>query len=142
MWTMTPAPPDQHHRLGREFFEAQDRLRGGPDPALVTPGYSATLGGNPAMPLAGHTGFAQGFDAGFPDAHHHIEDVIAADQRIAVRLVITGTHTGNFFGIPPTGKPVRVATQVIMHVEGGKVGRLFGLFDEAGLLRQLGVLTA
>ena len=132
---------DHNRRLGRDFFEAQDRLRGGPDPVLVTPGYTAVLGGNPPMPLAGHAGFAQGFYAGFPDARHDIDQVIATDDRVVVRLAIKATHTGSLFGIPPTGKVVSVTTHVIMHVEDGRVARLFGLFDEAGMLRQMGVLA-
>ena len=92
------------------------------------------------MDRAGHERFAAGFYAGIPDAHHAIGEVFATDSRVAVRFVIHGTHTGSFFGIPPTGRPVRVAANVLLHVADGKVERLFGVFDEAGLLRQLGVL--
>ena len=56
--------------------------------------------------------------------------------------MLHGTNTGTFFGIAATGRPVTVAAHVIMHVAAGKVTRLFGIFDEAGLLRQLGVLPA
>jgi len=126
--------------LGRRFFEEQDRLRGGPAPALCAPGYTAALGGNPPMPREGHEAFARAFYAAFPDMHHTIEDVFDTDDRVAVRFVLRGTHTGSFFGIPPTGRTVTVVANVLMHVADGKVTKLAGVFDEAGMLRQLGVL--
>jgi predicted ester cyclase len=126
--------------LARQFFASQDRRRGGPDPALCAAGYTATIGGAPPMPLAGHDGFAQGFYAGFPDAAHTVDDVFTAGDRIALRFTIRGTHTGNFFGIPATGRPITIVANVLMHAAGGRVTRLAGVFDEAGLLRQIGIL--
>jgi predicted ester cyclase len=104
--------------------------------------YTATLGGNPPMPIAGHQGFAQAFYAGFPDIHHVIEQTIAAADAVVVRFVLHGTHTGSFFGIPPTGRAVTIAANVILHVQDGRVTKLLAVFDEAGLLRQMGVLPA
>ena len=134
--------PDSHdaHDLGRRFFEAQDRLRGGPDPTLCAPGYEAVIGGNPPMNRDGHEQFARGFYQGFPDATHRVSDVFGGGGRLAVRFTLTGTHTGNFFGIPPTGKPISVSAHILLETRGGQVTRLFGIFDEAGLLRQIGVL--
>ena len=131
---------DALRQLGKQFFEEQDRLRGGPAPALCAPHYTATLGGNPAMPREGHEAFARAFYAAFPDLHHVIEDVFATPDRVAVRFVLHGTHTGDFFGIPPTGRPVTVAANVLLQVVNGQVTALAGVFDEAGMLRQLGVL--
>jgi predicted ester cyclase len=132
---------EANRMLGRRFFQEQDRLRGGPAEALCAPEYVAIIGGNPPMNRAGHEGFAIGFYAGFPDASHHIEEVFATGDRVAVRFVIHGTHTGNFFGIPATGRPVVVAANVMMHVAGGRVTMLLAIFDEAGMLRQMGVLN-
>jgi len=132
--------PSNLAALGRSFFAAQDRLRGGPDPALCTTGYQAVLGGHPPMPLAGHQAFATAFYAGFPDIVHTVDEVFATADRIAVRFTLRGTHTGNFFGVPATGKPVIVTANILMHVEGGKVATLFGVFDEVGLLRQIGAI--
>jgi len=126
--------------LGRRFFEEQDRLRGGPAEALCALEYQATLGGNPPMPREGHEGFAKGFYAAFPDMRHEIEEVFATDDRVFVRFVLQGANTGSFFGMPATGRHVTFAAHVVMHVAAGRVTRLLGIFDEAGLLRQLGVL--
>jgi steroid delta-isomerase-like uncharacterized protein len=126
--------------LGRRFFEEQDRLRGGPAPELCTPDYRATLGGSPPIARDGHEAFARAFYAAFPDLRHEIEDVFAAGDRIAVRFVLHGTHTAPFFGIPPTNRAVSAPAHVLMQVADGRIARLAGIFDEAGILRQLGVL--
>ena len=133
---------DANRELGRRFFQEQDRLRGGPAAALCAPAYAAFLGGNPGINREGHEGFARAFYTAFGDMAHDVEDVFATEDRVAVRFVLHGTHTGSFFGIPATGRQVSVAANVLMHLSGGKVAKLLGVFDEAGLLRQLGVLAS
>ena len=141
MSTLTMLDPVAANRdLGRRFFAEQDRVRGGPVPDLCAPEYTATLGGNPPMDLAGHQAFAQAFYAGFPDIAHRVEDVFATGDRVFVRFVLRGTHTGNLFGIPATGRSATIVANVAFHVADGKVTQLTGVFDEAGMLRQLGVL--
>lgn len=127
--------------LGRQFFAEQDRLQGGPAPELCTAGYQAVIGGNPPMDREGHDMFAKAFYGAFPDMRHTVDESFAAGDRLAVRFTLRGTHTAPFFGIPASGRSVSVTANVVMHVQDGKVARLYGAFDEAGLLRQLGVLT-
>jgi predicted ester cyclase len=131
---------EANRALGRRFFEEQDRLQGGPAPELCAADYTAVLGGNPPMNRDGHEGFARAFYSAFPGIRHSIEEVIASEDGVAVRFILHGVHAGSFFAIPPTQKRVTIAANVIMRIEAGKVKRLFGIFDEAGLLRQLGVL--
>ena len=138
---MDPARIAANAQLARAIFAAQDRLRGGPDAQLCAPDYSAELGGHPPMPIEHHQGFALAFYAGFPDLRHDIVDVFATDAAAAVRFVLHGTHTGALFGIPATGCAVRITTNVLLHIRDGQVTRLQGVFDEAGMLRQIGVLA-
>jgi steroid delta-isomerase-like uncharacterized protein len=133
---------DANRELGRRFFAEQDRLRGGPAPALCAPDYEAVLGGAPPVDRTGHEHFAAAFYGAFPDLAHTLEQVIATSDRVAVRFVLTGRHQAAFFGIPATGRAVRVVAHAILHVSDGRVTRLFGVFDEAGLLRQLGILPS
>jgi steroid delta-isomerase-like uncharacterized protein len=128
--------------LGHAFFAEQDRGRGGPSAALCAPTYTVTIGSNPPMDRAGHESFAIGFYAGFPDAMHEIDDVFATNDRAFVRAILRGTHTGSFFGIPATGKTIRVPLHGVFHVRDGVVEKLVAVFDEAGLLRQIGVLPS
>lgn len=128
--------------LGPLFFAEQDRLRGGPAEALCASEYTAQIGGNPPMNLAGHQQFALMFYAAFPDLKHVIEDVVATEDKVAVRFSLHGTQTGAFMGIPATGKPIAVSATAILHVVNGKVTTLHGVFDQVGMLQQLGVLPA
>jgi steroid delta-isomerase-like uncharacterized protein len=140
--TVRDAAQHANERLGRAFFAEQDRLRGGPAEALCATGYSATLGGGPALDRAAHEAFSRAFYAAFPDLEHRIEDVLATAESVVVRFVLHGTHGAEFFGIPATRRSIEVPAHVILHVRAGKVERLLGIFDEAGLLRQLGVLPS
>ena len=69
-----------------------------------------------------------------------MDDVLAADDRVAVRFVLKGTHTGSFMGIAASGRPITVVAHVLMRIVDGKVAELRGIFDEAGPLRQIGAL--
>jgi steroid delta-isomerase-like uncharacterized protein len=125
------------HELGRRFFEAQDRLRGGPDPELCSATYTAQIGGNSPMSLAGHQQFAKLFYGGFPDICHTIDETIAEDDRVVVRFTLRGTHKGDFLGIPPTGKSIEVSAIAILQVVDGHVNRLRAVFDQASMMQQL-----
>jgi steroid delta-isomerase-like uncharacterized protein len=132
---------EANRELGRRFFMEQDRLRGGPAAALCGARYTAHLGGNPAVDREGHEQFARAFYGAFPDMQHRIEQVIADEATAVVRFVIEGTHRAPFFGIPASGRRVAVGAHVILSVQNDRVHELFGIFDEAGLLRQIGALA-
>lgn len=127
-------------RLGRLFFAEQDRLRGGPADALCASEYMAYIGGNPSLNLAGHQQFAAMFYAAFPDLKHTVEDTVATAEKVAVRFTLQGTQTGEFMGIPATGKPMTISAIALLQIADGKVTELRGIFDQLGLLQQLGVL--
>lgn len=131
---------DANKELGRGFFEAQDRLNGGPDLALCAPTYTAHIGSNPPMTRAHHEGFATAFYAAFPDLWHTVDEIAAEDDRVVVRLTIRGTHSANFMGIPTTNKAIEVGLIAILHVANGKVVELRAQFDQMGMMRQPGVI--
>jgi steroid delta-isomerase-like uncharacterized protein len=76
----------------------------------------------------------------FPDAYVTIEDMIAEGDKVAWRYTATGTHQGDLFGIPPTGKSASVPGLVILRYAGGKVAEQWVNFDALGLMQQLGVI--
>lgn len=124
--------------LGPLFFAEQDRLLGGPADELCAPGYTAQIGVNPPMPLAGHQQFARMFYAAFPDLRHVIEDTVAEPDRVAVRFTLHGTQTGDFMGLPATGRTIAVPAIAILRVADGKVTELRAVFDQMGMMQQLG----
>src|SRR3984957_9617511 len=76
--------------------------------------------------------------AGFPDIVFSIQEQIAEDDKVASRFQWTGTHTGEFLGIPATGRPVRVWGIVIDRLEDGRIKDTRIIMDTLGMMAQLG----
>lgn len=76
------------------------------------------------------------------DIHFTIDDIIAEGDTVICRWTSSGTHTGDLLGIPPTGKQATVTGTDIERVENGKLAEGWGVFDQLGLLQQLGVIPA
>jgi steroid delta-isomerase-like uncharacterized protein len=79
--------------------------------------------------------------AGFPDYQTIIDDLIAEADKVAVRITMSGTHTGSFMGIPATGKHVSFTGMYIARIVDGKIVEHWGEEDGVSLLQQLGVLS-
>ena len=78
--------------------------------------------------------------AGFPDMKWTVNEQIAEDEKVVTRFTWTGTHQGNFMGIPPTNKSVEVWGIVIDVVRNGLFSESRIIMDNIGLLQQLGVM--
>jgi len=77
--------------------------------------------------------------AAFPDLQLRIDEQFASGSKVCTAFTLTGTHSGDFLGLPPTGNPVSVTGMIISTVENGQIVSEWELLDEATLLRQLGV---
>jgi predicted ester cyclase len=66
-----------------------------------------------------------------------IEDILAEDDRVDVRLTFTGTHRGAFRDLPPTGRTVRFGAVRIYRLADGMVAETWAHQDSMGLLTQL-----
>ena len=77
---------------------------------------------------------------GFPDYKTVIEDLIAEGDKVAVRIRMSGTHTGSFMGIPSTGKKVEFTGMYIARIENGMIVEHWGEEDGVSLMRQLGAI--
>jgi steroid delta-isomerase-like uncharacterized protein len=78
--------------------------------------------------------------AAFPDQRTTIEDLVAEGDRVAKRWTWRGTQTGEFHGIPPTGRQVTIAGIDILRVADGKIREIWWGYDMLGVLQQLGVM--
>ncbi len=76
---------------------------------------------------------------GFPDIVFSIQEQIAEDDKVASRFEWTGTHKGEFLGIPATGRPVRVWGIVIDRLHDGRIKDTRIIMDTLGMMAQLGV---
>src|SRR5438132_478772 len=69
-----------------------------------------------------------------------IEDMVAEGDRVVVRWTGSGTHTGEFMGIPPTGKSFTIAGIDIHRIEDGRLAEHWHVVDQLSLLQQLGLI--
>jgi steroid delta-isomerase-like uncharacterized protein len=94
-------------------------------------------------PVVGRAAVAQMsgmFYAAFPDLHFEVEREFSCGDQAAICWRGTGTHRGDFAGIPPTGRRVDYHSCMIAQTRDGKIARAWFYFDTGTLLRQLGVL--
>ena len=78
----------------------------------------------------------------FPDLHVAVEDVIAEGDKVVSRNTVTGTHQGEYRGVPPTGKSVTYREIFVMRFAGGRIAEIWGVVDVFSQLRQLGMIPA
>lgn len=77
----------------------------------------------------------------FSDARWQVDDFISQGDKFACRVTFSGKHTGDFMGIAPTGREVKVQHLHFYRVAGGQAKEHWGARDELTLLRQLEVFT-
>ena len=82
------------------------------------------------------------FNQAFTDVRVEVEQLVAEGDRVADRVVVRGTHQGEFMGIPATGKQVVFTSTNINRLAGGKIAEHWGDVDNLGLLQQLGAVPA
>lgn len=77
---------------------------------------------------------------GLPDLHLTIEDLIAEGDKVVSRNVVTGTHQGEYMGLPPTGKSVAYNEIFIVRFANGRIAETWGVVDVLSQMRQLGAI--
>jgi steroid delta-isomerase-like uncharacterized protein len=84
--------------------------------------------------------FLAGFLNAFPDCRFAIDDMIAEGDQVVTKKTFTGTQTGEFAGIPPTGKRVNLQFVDIMRVRDGRIVEHWFSMDQLSFMQQLGVI--
>ena len=108
---------------------------------LFAENYKNTDPANPqSHDLASLKVWAAAIRSAFPDFHVAIEDMIAEQDRVAKRFIVHGTHQGDFFGIPASGKMIAMTGITCYRFQTGKIIECVWSYDMLGLLQQLGVI--
>ena len=84
----------------------------------------------------------EGFRAAFDGFRAEVLDMVAEGDKVVTRKVFHGTHSGEFNGIPPTGRPVEIHVIDIVRVRDGQIVEHWNVVDRLGVLQQLGALAA
>jgi len=90
---------------------------------------------------AGVMEFFRMYLAAFPDLRFVPQDVLASGDKVVARVRVTGTHTGDFMGMPATGKSVDVqAIDIVRFGDDGLGHEHWGVFDALSMMQQLGLV--
>ena len=79
------------------------------------------------------------FYGAFPDYYGEIDIELADENWVAATGFVTGTHRGDWLGIPATGKPIKMRYSDFWLVRDGKLAENWVMVDHIGVLRQLGI---
>jgi steroid delta-isomerase-like uncharacterized protein len=91
-------------------------------------------------PLHGRETWRQGFELmrhAFPDLEAHVDDLVAAEDKVAIRVSFRGSHQGEFQGIPATGRTIHYVSHEFYRVRDGLFAEEWICSDIASLFRQL-----
>lgn len=135
---------EENKQMVRQFFEAFDRHDTERIGQLVSStDYTFHFLGMPTMNWNGHKQFIIAITNAFPDVHHEIVEMIAeGEDKVADRFNITGTHEGEFQGIPPTGKKTSFGGMQFCTIINGKITEIWANVDMMGLMQQIGAIPA
>jgi predicted ester cyclase len=133
--------PHDLRQLSRDWFEQVWNQRDEPTIRRLADPHVSYQG------LGENGGVAVGYDqfmqfraallSAFPDLRCIVEDVLVDGDKTAVRVVLSGTHSGEGIGIAPTGRPITATGIVILRWHNGRIVEGWNEFDAAGMQRQL-----
>lgn len=139
--------PDEMRNLGLRVYqevieqgklEVADELIAA-DCIDISPQEFPGVGRNGPEPLKQ---FATMMRSAFPDIRVRIHELLTDGDTGIARITFEGTHRGEFFGVPPTGKQIAFDAVDIVKIREGKVREHYGIADMLGLMQQLGVIPA
>jgi steroid delta-isomerase-like uncharacterized protein len=86
----------------------------------------------------GFVKFAESIRNAFPDTEVTVEDIFAVDDKVAVRWIAIGTHTGHGMGLDPSGRRVQITGMTIARIVNGKIVEGWDNWDRLAMLEQIG----
>jgi steroid delta-isomerase-like uncharacterized protein len=78
----------------------------------------------------------------FPDLQVTVEDLIEEGDKVAGRNTLTGTHQGEYMGVPPTGKSITYNEIIVFRFVNGRIAETWGVVDVFSQMKQLGVIPS
>jgi len=78
----------------------------------------------------------------WPNAHTHIEDLIAEGDTVVARVTCSATPHKEAFGVPANGKSFSISGHYLVRIANGKIVEHFGVEDALGIMQQMGLMPA
>ena len=126
----------------RRVFSLMDEKNGPAIRELIAPEFSAVMGSSPPMDADEWAGMGEMMYAAFPDGKHTIGETFEIGDRVFLRGSFAGTHTGDFMGMPPTGKEITITFMNFDRFADGKLVDHRAEVDMFGLMQQLGAIPS
>lgn len=123
----------------RKFFELSNKERRTID-ELCAPGFKAHIGATPVKDLPSFQKFQADFYKSFTDTYSVIEELIAEGDMVAFRVVSHAKHTGEYAGVPASGKEIVVPVIGMARVVDGKIAEWWNSPDRLSWMQQIGAV--
>ena len=121
--------------LGRHDTERMEQL------LVSSTQYSFHPSGMPPLDWNAHKQLLAAITRAFPDLHHNIKDMVAEGDKVAVRLNVTGTHKGEFQGIPPSGRKLSLDEMAFLTIIDGRITEGWITSDTMNFMQQIGATS-
>jgi steroid delta-isomerase-like uncharacterized protein len=132
---------DENKNLNLRWIQAFNERDWATESACRAPDYVAHVSGAPEpLDADGWAAFMGTFTTAFPDAQIAVDGAVGERDVVASRWTITGTHRGDFQGVPPTGRQVTMTGIDFSRVVDGKIAEHWAQFDVVGVMQQIGAI--
>lgn len=137
--------PDEIKALQRRYYEECNKGKTAAI-AVLDELFAADIVWHSArgMDIRGINSLKESFNAAyntFPDTHYTIDDMIVEGDKAATRFTFTGTHKGEFAGVPPTNKRVKVWAIAVARIVDGKFAEVWERYDTLSWMQELGLIA-
>jgi steroid delta-isomerase-like uncharacterized protein len=130
---------EQNKAIVRRSYETADKNdlttfseQLAPDVAIHLPGMPGPLNREAMLQMI----------SGLTERQHVFEDQIAEGDKVVTRLTLHAVHTGEFQGMPATGKQIVVPQIAIHRIQNGKIVEVWVSSDDIGMMKQLGLMPS
>jgi steroid delta-isomerase-like uncharacterized protein len=136
--TMTPEETEAlAHRWHMDLFQA-GRLEVADE--ILADDFVAHVNSQDMRGAEGAKQLASAIRTAFPDVQITHQEALVSGDRVAIRWTSDATHRGDYFGVPPTEKRIRIEGLDLVHLRDGKIAELWISYDNLGVLQQMGAV--
>jgi predicted ester cyclase len=132
---------EENKVIVRKFFEKANS-EGRTPVEMCTPGFTAHIGTSPPMDLHGFQQYQKSYFASFSNTVLAIEDMLAEGDKVAFRGVVQAIHSGDYMGIPASGKKIVVPVIGIAQLVDGKIREWWNFPDRLSWMQQIGAIPS
>ena len=131
---------EENKAIARKFLGMFERGDSSMADEIVATDYYNHDAPDPNIGLEGMKAAVTTFKKAFPDAQVNIAYQLAEGDKVVSRYTWSGTHQGEFYGVPATGKRVNWTATATFRIADGKIREAWLNSDQLGLMQQFGVI--